>query len=337
MDYAAYKQFRNELLRERQLLRLDCMNPAQALAPWSNAIPKQTVKAGGMQAIAAWSKASGVALDSQRSVMGRGVRDLLAAVFSCALKGGEELWLPEDVYPVYWELARHAALSPQPFATLPQPNWEFLSQTGECSAALLPVPLSPLGRLLTDAETDAETDALVRWLRGSRHRLLILDAVYTYDFSASRSFTDLFLGEYGDQCIVLWSCTKSWLSPGSLGLAAVPHDLAPALQNHIVPPSEDDFGRIVATLEAHPDLPRMQQAAFDREWQRLAPHIRKAVPDWQPPATGYFSVVPIPFAKLLDEHGALSVPASVFGARHDDVSIVTCLHDLIVHENEARA
>ena len=84
-------------------------------------------------------------------------------------------------------------------------------------------------------------------------------------------------------------------------------------------------------LEGRPDLPRMQQEAFDREWRRLAPCLRSTSPDWQRPATGYFSVVSAPFMRLLEEHGILSVPATAFGSRRNDLSIVTCLHALVAN------
>jgi hypothetical protein len=78
-----------------------------------------------------------------------------------------------------------------------------------------------------------------------------------------------------------------------------------------------------------------QAQAFAREWQRLAPLIRRAAPGWQPPETGYFSTVSLPVERLL-EHELLAVPASVFGG-DGGLSIVSCLHDLVQHEGEAGA
>jgi aspartate/methionine/tyrosine aminotransferase len=311
------------------------MNPGQALASWINkmAEPESTATAGADQTVAEWSKATGIALDPERTVIGRGVRDLLSATFSHVLKRGEELWLPEDVYPVYWELARCAQLNARPFVTLPQPNWDFLAQTSARSAIVLPIPLSPLGRW----PAEGEIAALNRWLLGSRHRFLILDAVYTFNFRASRGIWDSFVMENSEQCMMLWSCSKSWLMRGLLGLAAVPGRLASSLEGHAQRPTETDLGKIHGVLTARPDLPRWQQEAFNREWRRLAPDIRSAAPDWQPPAAGYFSIVSAPFATLLDEHDILSVPASVFGTRHNDFSIVTCLHDLAAQEKGACA
>jgi len=329
VDFESYKRFRSELLQQRCLLRLDCMNPVQALSTWIAKTPELGPQANANidRTLLLWEEATGMALHPARTVIGRGVRDLLAATFTSVVKKGEDLWLPEDVYPVYGKLAMDAGLTARTFPTLPRPKFDFLTHSAECATVVLPVPLSPLGRL----PDKSESDALLGWLRGSPRRLLVIDAVYTFDFEKSRSFMDLFLGGNGDQCIALWSCSKSWLLPQSLGIAMTPSRLAPTLADHVVPPSHSDLGKINSTLESQPDLWSLQQKAFTFEWQRLAPIIRSVDRNWEPPPSGYFSVLEVPFSSLLNEHGILSVPLSVFGGKHDDFSIVTCLHDLPQH------
>ncbi len=325
MNYANYKQFREEVLAEKCPLRLDCMNPVRALASWAKK-PERLLALGPIGAVDAWSRATRITLSSDQTVVSVGVRDLLSAALSWVLERDQELWLPEDVYPVYWELARCAGASTRAFTTVPHPNWDFLAQTSRCAAVLVPVPLSPVGRL----PTDVEFDVLFRWLKASRHRLLIIDAVYSFNFSAGRTFLDALLAD--NQCLILWSCSKSWLCPGVLGIAKVPSELAPNLQRRVTLPSNADAARISAILEYYPELPRMQQEAFDREWHRLTKRIRAAMQDWQPPPTGYFSVLSAQFTRLLDEYDILAVPATVFGSRRNDLSIITCLHDLAAHE-----
>ena len=329
MDFESYKRFRSELLQQRCLLRLDCMNPVQALSTWIAKTPELGPQANANidRTLLLWEEATGMALHPARTVIGRGVRDLLAATFTSVVKKGEDLWLPEDVYPVYGKLAMDAGLTARTFPTLPRPKFDFLTHSAECATVVLPVPLSPLGRL----PDKSESNALLGWLRGSPRRLLVIDAVYTFDFEKSRSFMDLFLGGNGDQCIALWSCSKSWLLPQSLGIAMTPSRLAPTLADHVVPPSHSDLGKINSALESQPDLWSLQQKAFTFEWQRLAPIIRSVDRNWEPPPSGYFSVLEVPFSSLLNEHGILSVPLSVFGGKHDDFSIVTCLHDLPQH------
>jgi aspartate/methionine/tyrosine aminotransferase len=306
------------------------MNPSQALSAWIPKMPEPGPQAATSidKTLLLWEKATGIALDPENTVIGRGVRDLLAATFVSVLKRDDDLWLPEDVYPVYGKLAVDAGLRARTFPTLPQPQLDFLTQPTKHATVVLPVPISPLGRL----PSQAETDALLEWLHGSPHRLLIIDAVYTFEFEKSRSLMDLFLHENGDQCIALWSCSKSWLLPKSLGIAMTPRRFTPILANHVSPPMYSDLCRINFMLENHPDLWRQQQKAFTVEWQRLAPVISSADCNWQPPPTGYFSVMDSPFTTLLDGYGILSVPVSVFGSKRNDLSIVTCLHDLIQHK-----
>lgn len=60
--------------------------------------------------------------------------------------------------------------------------------------------------------------------------------------------------------------------------------------------------RVAGWLSERLELPRFQQQAFTREWRRLAPRIKAAAPTWEPPETGYFSVIDVPFETLLDRH-----------------------------------
>ena len=53
---------------------------------------------------------------------------------------------------------------------------------------------------------------------------------------------------------------------------------------------------------------------------------------WNPPPTGYFSVLARDYLALLEEHDILAVPAAVFGSPNASISIVTCLHDLVLHD-----
>lgn len=116
----------------------------------------------------------------------------------------------------------------------------------------------------------------------------MIDAVYTYDFAASRPLVQTLLAT--DQCVLLWSCTKSWLCPEGLGVAAGPAAIVTRLRYRVRPGPR--LGRTIAGLARQPELPALQQQAFTREWDRLAPIVRAADPSWTPPPTGYFSVLP---------------------------------------------
>lgn len=316
MDYQAFRSFRDAVVRARAVLRLDCMNPAQALARWRHAPVRSAAAADPRRGLAAWVGATGLAIAADRLAQGTGVRDLLAAAL--ATLPGRRLGLPVDVYPVYWQIARAAGFAPVGFSTLAGLDLAVLA---DVEVVVVPVPLTPAGR---DLRAD-ELAALQAWLAGDPRRLLIVDAAYAYDHAALAPALGLLAGE---QCVALFSCTKPWLVAEGLGVAAGPRGMVPALGGAPGP----GLGQAVATLERQPELPALQQAAFRREWARLAPAVQAAVPGWSPPTTGYFAVVAAAAATLLADHDILAVPASVFGSARGDLSVVTCLHDLVEHE-----
>jgi aspartate/methionine/tyrosine aminotransferase len=302
------------------------MNPAKALAAWgpsAHARGESRAAAIESDALALWSRATGLQLEA--AWVGAGVRDLLERLVPAFDAVVDEFWCPEDVYRVYAEIL--GARMRREYRTIPDVEWNSLGRSSRRAALLCPVPLSPLGRNL-DAN---EAAGIAAWLAESNDRYLLVDAVYAYEFEAlGRVLAPLVRT---GRAVVLFSCTKSWLLPGALGLGAT----STLLHARITPqaPRAPDLSLAPAWLDEHPDLPHRQQRAFAREWQRLAPRIIDAAPRWLPPETGYFSVVNVPFERLLERHDVLAVPASVFGSRSRDHSIVTCLHDLVAHERAA--
>src|SRR5688572_8238881 len=100
MDYASYRLWRDETVaRHPQVRRLDCMNPAKALASWVHDVqdPANDRSAATVQsAVRAWSNATGIIIPAHQLVVARGVRDLLAATLTTLRDPGSEIWLPDD-------------------------------------------------------------------------------------------------------------------------------------------------------------------------------------------------------------------------------------------------
>jgi len=299
------------------------MNPSKALAAWVPRSANASANDRGAldRALAVWSATTGLDLKDIRA--GRGVRDLLLRLFK-AFDDVEEIWLPEDVYPVYWELA--GAQRPcRGFRTIPEVDWGFLRNTSGRALLVCPIPLSPLGRM---PRADEVRD-LAGWLGASVKRYFVADCAYSCDFSGTQgALAPLLIVE---RAATLWSCSRPWLLPGVLGVASMPPELASRVET-TVDPSGTGVAEAAFAITTCPDLPLRQQRAFAKGWELLSPKIRAAAPDWRPPETGYFSVVTVPFEKLLDEHDILGVPASVFGSKRSDCSVITCLHDLILHQ-----
>jgi aspartate/methionine/tyrosine aminotransferase len=325
VDYASFRRFRDELLRTRSPLRLDCMNPAKALAAWGPPpLPEGAHQATRSEsdALAAWSATTGIRPEA--AWVGAGVRDLLERVLPALDALVDEFWCPEDVYPVYAEIL--GARTRREYRTIPQVEWGRLAEASTRAALLCPIPLSPLGRF----PTDDEVAGIAAWVARSEDRYLLLDGVYAYDFLAFARVLRPLLETA--RTIAFLSCTKSWLMPNTFGVALMTSTLQARLDTRSRHAAPSGLSRVAGWLSERPDLPRFQQQAFTREWRRLAPRIKAAAPTWEPPETGYFSVVDVPFETLLDRYEILAVPASVFGSSSRDHSMLACLHDLVAHE-----
>jgi hypothetical protein len=234
---------------------------------------------------------------------------MLARLFASFARAGRRLLAPEDVYPVYLELAGHAGVILSTFPTIPQPSLPEVGVNRGREALLLPEPLVPLGRGLNDSEAMQ----IQSWLDEDRERLLVLDCVYTFSERFTRAAEALLAG---GRTVLLHSLAKGFLSPDVAGFAIGPAAILGELGHDI---GEESLATAVQLLEDASDLPQRLAAEFSRRWAALSHTIGLHVP-----ATGYVSVIPVPFDQLL-ARGHLTVPGSVFGSRTGDWSAVTCL------------
>lgn len=124
-----------------------------------------------------WQFVLGLDIPVGRIVIGKGIRDFLRSLFRICAAADQTLWLPGDVYPVYWQLASENRTVL--FSTLPSLDWSILDRTSGRDCVLLPTPLSPAGRRLTNTECCN----LLSWLHEGSDRQLILDCAYNYEFS----------------------------------------------------------------------------------------------------------------------------------------------------------
>jgi hypothetical protein len=309
MNFAAYKEIARRILASERgacLARYDCMNPVKALAPMRPSLPASLAAISARELEAAWRARWGLTAVGGSVRLSSGVRPLLAQLFASFARDSRRLLAPEDVYPVYLELAAKAGVVTRTFPTVPRPALPPVGLGPGRDALLLPEPLVPLGRGLSEAEI-----AHIRsWLDEDRERLLILDGVYTFGtrFTAA---TEAFIS--GGQTVLLHSLAKSFLSPDVAGFAIGPESALAELVDDIGAEARATGGHL---LRDAAELPQRLAAEFSRRWSALS--------DVRAPTTGYFSVVPIKFDDLI-ARGQLAVPGSVFGARTDDWSAITCL------------
>lgn len=203
---------------------------------------------------------------------------------------------------------------------------KILAQAGEFRSPvlLLPSPLSPSGR----GFTARELRALHSWLTVGEERLLVLDSVYSFDQSKGDPDTErLWQALYAtDRVVQMYSISKTWLAPLTFGVARAPQRLAGPIQELSSAVSPELLATAALRMQAQPDLPIQLQQRFQSQWSLLSTLLQPGT-SWTPPATGYFSVYPLSYKRLL-EKGLLAVPPSLFGSDRTDVSIISCLHDI---------
>ncbi|CCK24763.1 hypothetical protein BN159_0384 [Streptomyces davaonensis JCM 4913] len=263
---------------------------------------------------------------SGRAMVCRGVRHGLGVVFHWLRAVQARLWLPSDVYPVYFELARAAGLAPESYSTLPAPVLPRSPADHRPEYLLLANPSKPLGRHLSDAECAA----VMSWLRESPRRHLLIDSVY--DLGAPFAAGTRRLLETG-RAVLLHSVTKGWLWPRTFGvvlLGPAQAELAEAFRAD--PPTPAQLRLADRLLSEHSDMPRQVvdelAARAERLFERLPDDVLAAIPTASRTCPGnYFFPVDIPAQTLQREYGVLAMPVSVFGENSWSGSILTSLAD----------
>jgi histidinol-phosphate/aromatic aminotransferase/cobyric acid decarboxylase-like protein len=242
-----------------------------------------------------------------RALVSHGVRRSLRALFGLLASRGATIGIPEDVYPVYAQLAAEAGIAATAWsARRGLPNERLLA---DVSALLVCEPLKPWGRTL-DA---AELERLRAWVRADPRRMLILDSAYA--IPPSPGTLSLL---HDESALVLVSLSKGWLIPDHVGLCIVPTRWLPASREAFasLPKHELRLRIAFAALTDHRDRPKQVAATLARFGQQLDAQTQ-ARPELATAAcVGYFAISELPFAALL-EYGVLGVPASVFGGDPD--------------------
>lgn len=262
---------------------------------------------------------------SRQALACRGVRHALSLIFRDLKAHDGVLWLPGDVYPVYQELAQAAGITPSVYASLPVPTLPSAAAISGEEVLLLANPWKPLGRYLNDNETAT----LLQWLQASPRRHVIIDTVY--DLGAPFHASTRALQQTG-RAILLHSITKGWLAPRTFGVALVGEQharLEAVFRDE--PPSQEQLRLAERALSIAADKPEVVAQALQARARRLLsllpPGVEAALtlePSQLAPGC-YFFAVDLPAETLAREHRWLAIPASAFGARDWQGSIITSL------------
>ena len=325
MNFSEFQSFREQLLRERSDIA-DCAetNLYRTLArllPPSEATPDGPVHRCHLAE--AWANRFGLPAESApRAFISCGVRDSLERLFRHYAKQPVRLWLPEDNYPVYRDLATATGLTPRFFSTLPEPIWPNQPPEHGPEILLITNPLKPLGRWLDDREVQS----LTTWLAQSPQRRLLIDAVYTFEMRFHESTARLLST---GKTLLLHSLTKGWLSPRLFGVALVPESDAPALLPHFRenPPAQPSLVRAREFLLRYPDMPHTIACELMQANHRLNAMVPTRTTRLTGNSTpGYFIALATPWTELLERDRLLGLPAAVFGSPRNDITILSSLN-----------
>ncbi|OPC77880.1 aspartate aminotransferase [Embleya scabrispora] len=328
MRFDGFQEFRQRQLRaSSSLLDAAETNVYRALAPLRPEPPTDPRTVHRCDLARAWLRRFELPEEwSRRAMVCRGVRHGLGVVFHQLRAAQARLWLPGDVYPVYFELARAAGLAPESYPTLPAPVLPRSPADDRPEYLLLANPSKPLGRYLSDAECAA----VISWLRVSPRRHLLIDSVYDLGgpFAAgTRRLLDT------GRAVLLHSVTKGWLWPRTFGVVLLdPTHAALAEAFRADPPTSAQLRLADRLLTEHGDVPRQVvdelAARAERLFERLPDDVLAAIPTASRSCPGnYFFPVEMPAETLRRECGVLAVPVGVFGESGWSGSVLTSLAD----------
>ncbi|MCF3132238.1 aminotransferase class I/II-fold pyridoxal phosphate-dependent enzyme [Streptomyces olivochromogenes] len=328
MRFDEFQEFRQrQLSASSSLLDAAETNVYRALAPTRPEPPTDMSTVHRCDLARAWLRRFELPEEwSGHAMVCRGVRHGLGVLFHWLRAVQARLWLPSDVYPVYFELARAAGLAPASYPTLPAPVLPRSPADHRPEYLLLANPSKPLGRYLSDAEC-AE---VIAWLRESPRRHVLIDSVY--DLGATFAAGTRRLLDTG-RAVLLHSVTKGWLWPRTFGvvlLGPAQAELTEAFRAD--PPTSAQLRLADRLLTEHSDVPQQVvdelAARAERLFERLPDEVLGAIPTASRTCPGnYFFPVEIPAETLQRGCGVLAMPTSVFGESNWSGSILTSLAD----------
>ncbi len=324
MNFAQFRVLREAMLQEQPgLLDMAETNHVRAFGPW---LPQVEFLEGAPRAHRCHLAEDWLALFclpaemKNRLFISRGVRHSLSLLLPLLARNGYRLHLPDDVYPVYEALASAANITRGAFPTLPVPQFPR-EDSGQAEALLLPNPLKPLGRYLSDEEVEG----LKKWLKEDGRRRLVLDAVYTFDTQLHATTLELLATE---QTIVLHSLSKGWAAPLVMGATLFPQSDAdtfrPSFRDD--PPAQAELQRAQLLLREHSRLPHHLREVLECKRSRAKEEMAaRGVALEFSGCPGYLTTVQLSWEELRQLHGVLAIPASAFGSSRHDLSILSTL------------
>ncbi|WP_338868556.1 aminotransferase class I/II-fold pyridoxal phosphate-dependent enzyme [Myxococcus stipitatus] len=305
MNHEAFLAVRDALRSKRpELIDLAELNVYRSLGPTFEAIAPSTHQEAPYRCHLAERFLAHLGLEAgvkARTQVSHGVRRSLRVLFGWLASRKARVGIPDDVYPVYLQLAREAGVEVVRF-----PAREGIPVLDAFDALLLCEPLKPWGH----TPPREELERVEAWVHEApERRVLLIDSAYA---TPPNPWTLRLLRE--ELAFVLVSLSKGWLLPDHVGLCITPSRWKEDARAAFAPlPKDEQKLRIgYAALTEHAARPRRVSEILAERARRLDaftasnPGLRAAS------CVGYFAVSQCSFEELL-EQGILGVPASVFG------------------------
>jgi len=314
MNFKQYKTWQKSYLEKNSnVFRADCLNPFISMNYLLDKVAFKSKNITQTELYNKWKEITNIEISSDNLALTRGVRHSLSKLFY--LFKDRIIYMPQDVYPRYFELAKGNKI--KTFVTYPQTDWESL-QNVENSVILLTIPFTPMGRELNEEDIE-QIEGLIE-----RKNSIIIDSVY--DYNLNENFEKLQPLFKKGSVVWLHSLSKTYLSPEVLGIVyfssmVVKGFFIRAKETYEFK-DEVSYNRAYDIMTQIPNLPALQQQEFDKGFDHLAENT--GLGEVYESEIAYFSVIEEPFEELL-KYNILGVPASVFGSKRKDLTIVTGL------------
>ncbi|CAA6821533.1 MAG: Unknown protein [uncultured Sulfurovum sp.] len=313
MNFKAYKLWQKEYLQNNpDVFRADCLNPFISMKYLIEDVEYKSQDISQLTLYRKWKMVEGIEIPSENLVLTRGVRHSLSKLFN--LFSAETIYVPEDVYPRYFELAKKNRV--KTFVTYPRVDWKTLEKVDN-AVVLLTIPFTPMGKVLDD-EIISKIQGLLK-----HNNKVIIDSVY--DYNLRENFQKLEVLFNAGTVFWLHSLSKTYLSPEVLGIVycsfpTYPSYLEEAFDNYEIK-DEVSYNNAYDILDQVPNFPNLQQKEFHKGFKHLTAETDL---DVSKSKIAYFSVIEAPFEDLL-KHNILGIPASAFGSQNKNLTIVSAL------------
>lgn len=324
MDFEEFKKMSNSILEECfNLNRMDCLNPFKAMDFLIKDInfDKKIEELSKENLLELWKEKNGLNYDF---VITKGVRNsisILSKYFN-----NKHFIIPYDVYPKYVFLTEEIK-SKEYYNLNDNGLTKIDGNHHKNSVLLLECPITPEGRLLNTNEINF----LLNFLK-EKTNVIIIDTVYAYETKIVFDLLKPLIET--EQCYVLHSMSKTYLSPEVLGINYFPKKDYTLyyyinLNNDYLNTEKyiSDLNRAYLILKEKPDLPLTQEKMFKEQFVINNENISNKIISNEN-SMGYFRKVKTTFIEEI-KNDIMIVPNSIFNTKNPQVNgndVITCLY-----------